>query len=246
MKSVGNLTEFVRGHMLEAFDVAPRIRALIAHFDDLNRAHEAVLKAKRQVELLTPLLADCARHDGLADGMDELRACREALRSFFAGRKAALLEERLARLDEELARQLGHIARLAEKKVAQQGEERELRRAIGDNGGDRIERLALEIERKEGDRQRRFEKARRYDQLRKKLGLQVLASVDDFLSHRQALAPLREAAADRQAALQNELNESSANFTEGRREHAALRAEITSLKARRTTSFRSRSPCAPR
>ena len=52
MKSVGNLTEFVRNHMLEAFDAAPRIDALIGHFDDLNRAHEAVLKAKRQVEHL--------------------------------------------------------------------------------------------------------------------------------------------------------------------------------------------------
>ncbi|MDN5863345.1 MAG: ATP-dependent exonuclease SbcCD, C subunit-like protein, partial [Salinisphaera sp.] len=49
MKSVGNLTEFVRGHMLQAFDVAPRIDALTAHFNDLNRAHEAVLKAKAQI-----------------------------------------------------------------------------------------------------------------------------------------------------------------------------------------------------
>jgi uncharacterized protein YPO0396 len=62
MKSVGNLTDFVRSHMLEPFDVAPRIQALIAHFDDLNRAHQAVLKAQRQVELLTPLVADCGRH----------------------------------------------------------------------------------------------------------------------------------------------------------------------------------------
>ena len=60
MKSVGNLTDFVRSHMLEPFDVAPRIQALISHFDDLNRAHEAVVKAKRQVEILTPLVADSA------------------------------------------------------------------------------------------------------------------------------------------------------------------------------------------
>ena len=32
MKSVGNLTDFVRSHMLEPFDVAPRIAALIAPF----------------------------------------------------------------------------------------------------------------------------------------------------------------------------------------------------------------------
>ncbi|MCE5360618.1 MAG: AAA family ATPase, partial [Acidithiobacillus sp.] len=57
MKSVGNLTDFVRNHMLEPFEVAPRIQALIGHFDDLNRAHQAVLKAQQQVELLTPLVA---------------------------------------------------------------------------------------------------------------------------------------------------------------------------------------------
>ena len=65
MKSVGNLTEFVRGHMLEPFDVAPRIAALIRHFDDLSRAHEAVLRARHQIEHLAPLVADCERHAGL-------------------------------------------------------------------------------------------------------------------------------------------------------------------------------------
>ena len=62
MKSVGNLTEFVRGHMLEPFDVQPRIAALIRHFDDLSRAHEAVLRARHQIEHLPPLVADCERH----------------------------------------------------------------------------------------------------------------------------------------------------------------------------------------
>ena len=65
MKSVGNLTDFVRSHMLEPFDVASRIEALIRHFDDLDRAHQAVLKAKRQVDLLTPLVDDGARHQAL-------------------------------------------------------------------------------------------------------------------------------------------------------------------------------------
>jgi uncharacterized protein YPO0396 len=72
MKSVGNLTDFVRQHMLEPFDVAPRLQALITHFDDLHRAHEAVLKAKRQVELLEPLVADCERHDAQAAQAEEL------------------------------------------------------------------------------------------------------------------------------------------------------------------------------
>jgi uncharacterized protein YPO0396 len=46
MKSVGNLTDFVRQHMLEAFPVEERIEKLVQHFDDLNRAHEAVARSK--------------------------------------------------------------------------------------------------------------------------------------------------------------------------------------------------------
>ena len=54
--------------MLEPFDVAPRLAALIAHFDDLNRAHEAVLKAQRQVALLQPLVSVERRDLALAVG----------------------------------------------------------------------------------------------------------------------------------------------------------------------------------
>src|ERR671925_1909570 len=37
MKSVGDLTDFVRSHMLEPFPVEERINYMIAHFDDLTR-----------------------------------------------------------------------------------------------------------------------------------------------------------------------------------------------------------------
>ena len=102
MKSVGNLTDFVRQHMLEAFPVVPRIQALIAHFDDLNRAHEAVLRAKRQIERLTPLVSDCNQHAALSTEIATLRSCRDALRCFFTGLKAELLEKRLEGLNAEL------------------------------------------------------------------------------------------------------------------------------------------------
>jgi len=62
---MGNLTEFVRQHMLEPFPVQPRIDALITHIDDLNRVHEAVLKARAQIERRQPLTADCNQHAAL-------------------------------------------------------------------------------------------------------------------------------------------------------------------------------------
>lgn len=119
MKSVGNLTDFVRNHMLEPFDVAPRITALIAHFDDLNRAHEAVLKAKRQVDLLTPMVADCDRHAELVKYAEDLRACREALKTYFATQKLALLDKRIAVLADDWDRQNTQVLRLEEQLGAQ-------------------------------------------------------------------------------------------------------------------------------
>src|SRR5437867_3478137 len=234
MKSVGNLTDFVRQHMLEPFDVASRLQALITHFDDLHRAHEAVLKAKRQVDLLAPLVADCERHDARAREAEALRAGREALKPYFAGLKAELLLRRLEHLADELARHASQIDRLQAQREKQRGEERELRRAIADNGGDRIERLAQQIEQAEQDKQRRADKHRRYDELRRALGLLPMHTAEDFVAQRQVCAQLREAAAGREAALQNELTEAGVAFAQGRQEHDALAAEIDSLKARRS------------
>ena len=234
MKSVGNLTDFVRSHMLEPFDVAPRLAALIAHFDDLNRAHEAVLKAQRQVALLQPLVADGQRHAELAAAIEAQRAAREALQALFAVHKAELLDQRLQHLTDELARHDNHIDRLAAQQREQQAQERELRRAIADSGGDRLERLALDISRKELEKQRRADKAARYDQLRQALGLLALHQAEDFLAQRALCAPLREAAAQREAELQNELNELGVAFAQGRQEHAELTQELASLRARRS------------
>ncbi len=92
MKSVGNLTDFVREHMLEPFNAAKATKDIVAHFDHLTSAHEAVLRAKAQVDALAPLLADCGAHDSLATGIAALNEQRAALRYFFADHKARLAD----------------------------------------------------------------------------------------------------------------------------------------------------------
>ena len=49
--------------MLEPFDAAKATRDIVAHFEDLTKAHEAVRRAQAQLGVLTPLLADCDAHD---------------------------------------------------------------------------------------------------------------------------------------------------------------------------------------
>jgi len=234
MKSVGNLTDFVRSHMLEPFDVAPRTQALIAHFDDLNRAHEAVLKAQRQAELLMPLVDDCDRHAALAGDLDTLRRCRDALPGRFAALKLGLLDKRLAQLADDSRRLDGQVERLQSQRDAQRSDIDALRQAIHDNGGDRLERLADDIRSKEILRNARQLKAARYAELGAVLGEPAATDADAFAAQRDRHAGLRETLRSDDADLQNALTEHGVTLRQGRAEHQALSDEIDSLAQRRS------------
>ncbi|MCW7541987.1 ATP-dependent exonuclease SbcCD, C subunit-like protein [Aquabacterium sp. A7-Y] len=234
MKSVGNLTDFVRSHMLEPFDVGSRIEALIHHFDDLDRAHQAVLKAKRQVELLTPLVADGQRHAALTAEIQGFRDGRDALRPYFARLKGDLLDRRLALLAEDAARLDAQIERLIVQRDTGRAEVSNLERALRDNGGDRLEQLAAEIRRKETEKLERQQKAERYAAL--------LARVDEvppsdeaaFLAQQLSIGARAESLRERIADLANREREEDFAFRKGREEHVALSEEIDSLKRRKS------------
>jgi len=234
MKSVGSLTDFVREHMLEAFDVESRIKALIHHFDDLNRAHEAVLKTKDQVLRLSPLVTDCARFDELTTQIASWRNCREALKPYFSLLKAELLEKRCLNLQEEAERLGSKIQALKEARGTQQGERDDIKRAIAENGGDRIERIASEIQAKQQDKAKKSTRAERYAELAQRLAIVPAKDVDSFVANRRLFDELRETCQTQDAELQNQQTEAGVDLRGFKQEHDTITAEIVSLKKRRS------------
>ncbi|HUH41043.1 MAG TPA: SbcC/MukB-like Walker B domain-containing protein, partial [Castellaniella sp.] len=234
MKSVGNLTDFVRSHMLEPFDVAPRIEALMGHFDDLNRAYQAVLKARRQVQLLTPLVADVHEHaQGLVQA-DELRRCRDALHPYFSRLKLGLLDKRLDLLADDWRRADAQVRELALRRDEQTRQIDGLRQAINDNGGDRLERLAADIRAAQALRDARKAKADRYAQLTGVLGEPPPGDAAAFMAQRGRFRDLDEQSRTQDIDLQNQLTEHSVAMHQGRAEHEQLLAQIDSLRQRRS------------
>ncbi|HMB17187.1 MAG TPA: ATP-binding protein, partial [Pelovirga sp.] len=233
LKSVGNLTDFVRSHMLEAFDVAPRIAALIGHFEDLTRAHAAVLKAKHQVEMLEPLVSDCDRHQQLSLAAENLRGCRDALRPWFARLKLSLLEKRLISLSEDLMRHQSAIAGLDEQRRHYQGQERELRRNIAENGGDRIAAIGEDIHRQQEELERRRQKSSRYEKLLGLVSESTPTTTEDFSRLRALFTQQRQDVEDAETRVQNDINEAGVFFAQGRGEYDQLKTEISSLKSRK-------------
>ncbi len=234
MKSVGNLTDFVREHMLEAFEVAPRVEALIDHFDDLNRAHEAVLKARAQVEALTPLVADCRQHAKVVQERQRWERYRDALKPYFAYLKTGLLQRRLENLAGDLDRQSRKLEQARTQLTEQRRSRDRLREAISRQGGDRLEQLKAEIQQRESQRQRRQETAERYASLADTLGLTAQPDVAAFSAAHLELQQRRETLAEQESRLDNAKTELAVDMRGYKDEHGKLTAEIESLKQRRS------------
>src|SRR5262249_36156049 len=221
-------------HMLEAFPVEARIEALMAHFDNLNRAHESVLKAKAQIMRLTPLIADCDQHTAHMEEVLAMRGCREALRAFFAGTKAGLLEKRCDGLRLDLDRVGQRLAGLQENAAGQDHQRDEIKTAIAKNGGDRIESLKGEIAGKERLKTDRMARAEQYAGLARAAGLLDGADADAFAANRAAIASETEAIQSRKAETQNAVTDEAVALRELRARHAEIDREIESLKKRRS------------
>ena len=232
MKSVGNLTDFVREHMLEAFQVQERIDALLSHYDALQRAHEAVLVAKAQVAQLEPLVASCDEHEAVARQLEEEKACRVALPSWFAGVRLLLLRARMARLEAECAGLKGMIAELKDRHGRDEDKRDDLKREMGRAGGDRIEQIKAEIKQKRVLQASREESAKRYESIAEKVELPPPRDAESFVTN-QRLAVESEGVT---SARINELQESSTELAVAleqlRISHRDIKEEIVSLRTR--------------
>jgi uncharacterized protein YPO0396 len=234
MKSVGNLNDFVRSHMLEPFDAAGLVSTLIDHFEDLTRAHDAVRKAREQLTQLEPLLADCDTHDELGTRIAAGRAERDALRYYCADRKSSLLRDRISDLGMKMREQkalLDHTRReLGELRDRQQN--LLLRRA--GCGGDRITQIETEI-RAEGDRRdRRQERSTRYHELLREAELPAVTGPEQFAARQRAITDRTGALTQEQSDLQNRLTELGVERKQLETEAAELNDELRSLAERRS------------
>ncbi len=233
LKSVGNLTDFVRTHMLEASDIKPRIDALITHFDNLTRAHNAVLKAKQQVQRLGPLVQDLDRHREISELCEKFRKFRDHLRAYFSNIKAGLLEQRLAKLKEEYSKFLARISQLHSQYSGLQSERDKLRQAIAENGGDRLERLKADIHSLSEKKNERLSRYKDYCALAEILSLPSADTLDSFMNNRKFIRERLDLFEREEADLLNLLTEAKVEFKSIRDKHNSLTHEIESLKQRK-------------
>ena len=234
MKAVDDLTDFVRSHMLEPFDTKAHLDALVEHFDNLTRAHDAVVQARQQLELLAPVVSDLDAHDQAGAAVDAVGARRRGLPYLFAERARNVFETQLTVLDAEMGeldRSLDSVSReLAGLRDSADG----LRIEIAGQGGNRLDDIATTIDglnREQPERRRRLEK---FNQLLAGAGLEPVAGESQFIAAK-AKVEAREAQlrAD-QAEAQYRLTDASVALQNVTDEARAVNEELHSLQSRRT------------
>jgi uncharacterized protein YPO0396 len=239
MKAVGNLTDFVREHMLEPFDAAGAVADIIAHFEDLTKAHEAVQRAQAQLELLSPLLRELDAHDAVDEELRTLADQRDALPYYFADIKARLLDVSLTSLGNQrdrIAAQQGTLTTVL-KGLRQQETDLQVQRA--GHGGNQLADIERQISDNEAVRDSRHARALAFGDLLRQADLDPVVTSEHFTDRwsqvtaaadmtKQALTDSQNALTDATVA-KRDLDEQAGDVN---RELLSLRSRKSNIPAR--------------
>ena len=171
IKSVGNLTQFVRSHMIEKSDVKDKIDELRRNYENLTRLHEAVLKAKRQLAELQPLVQEAAAFEAVNSEIKEIQNCIDALPAFFAIQKITLLTDVLNDQNEQMMLLGSKLEQLTADLKKLHDRELDINASIkGSKEGQRVDEIEREINSLELAKSDKFARSQQYEVLAKSLG----------------------------------------------------------------------------
>lgn len=234
MKSVSSLTDFVREQMLEKTDVKEQIAALLKRFDDLNKAHTAVVHAREQYQILKPLTEACSDYDKLNLEIEEIEAMLEVLPVWFAEKKLELLEIAISDSTAELEKAGQHQNRVSIELTELESRRSAVIQDIAQNGGNRVEQITTEIERHERDKKTRKNEFDDYELLASQARLKSVQQESDFDANVRSAKELDERCTQLEATLREQRDNLISDLRKQETEYKQEHQELQSLKARKT------------
>ncbi|MGO4583201.1 ATP-binding protein [Arthrobacter sp. 2RAF6] len=234
MKQVENITHFVRTNMLEDDDVKSRIDNLIHHFDDLKKAHEAVLKAKDQIGLLKPIRDGAAVHEQLS-GEDALaRQQRDQLHPWFTDQQLTLSLEHQRELENTGVKLLEDSTQLAADISRLRHELSVVQEDIRTNGGGRLAAIDADIARLEEESRSQRKRFEQYSAAAVELGLRMPEDRVLFDANRARLGEVEQELVAESSALQERRTGLTLERSELSSRKVDIDAELASLQSRQT------------
>ncbi|MEY8609991.1 ATP-binding protein [Parabacteroides segnis] len=233
MKSVSSLTNFVREQMLERTNIQEQIEELKKRFDNLHQAHAAVMEARKQRDILSPLTTLDQEYSETRKQLQEIEfLLSDAIPTYFADKKLHLLQKEIATCQRKLT-QLESQFNQAEQELDNcRNSINDLRQAIRENGGDRLEQIKKEIEQATVAQQEKKRQHERYLQLTVDCGIPAANTEQTFFRNQKTAEDKQEdiqAEREKTTAL---LGEKIAKNMQTEQEIKLQKQEIESLQKR--------------
>lgn len=233
MKSVSSLTGFVRDQMLERTNIQEQIEELKKRFDNLHQAHAAVMEARRQRDILTPLVNLDREYSDADQLLHEIEfLLSDVIPCYFADKKLQLLHQEITNCKRKLT-QLDSQIKQAEGELDNcRNTIAELRQAIRNNGGERLERIQAEIKQAAQTQQDRKKLHEQYLHLTQQCGLPAAQTEQSFFRNMKVANDKQEEIQAERDRLTPKHGVKIAEHLTSRKEIEIQKQEIESLKTR--------------
>jgi uncharacterized protein YPO0396 len=236
-KNVGDLNTFLRDFMLdkpETFEVADR---LVSEFGELHAAHQAVVTAREQVQVLAPARSRHQHMETLALERNRLQELVAGMHSYRERLRMTLLAEHITALGIELEGLAGNVQRRQNVLDNRSAALRDLERQRREAGGEQIEFFKNEIETLQTQREERMRKRSQAVEACKTLGWDLRGNPQGFAEllgmARQEIDDWKndDVQQDALLALDREATDVRARRTVAEHELASLRRQPSNIPA---------------
>jgi uncharacterized protein YPO0396 len=229
LKKIDDLTVLIRELVLEPSRVRDDARSAVREFDDLRSTHDRLVDARRQHEALAPLadVYDTWRVSG--SEVDALGEDLSGLPGYFGELCQELWQQRTEHLDARRASQQRELDDVLQRQREAEADVESRHADYLSHGGERIESLRRDIDHATQRLAEMNERASRYQQAARALGLDPALSSTTFEHNRgEARRQLADAASRRKSvqgefgAAATELGNIQVRLGELQREHAEI------------------------
>lgn len=232
MKSVSSLTSFVQEHMLEKTDIKSQIEDLKKRFDDLNKAYAAVQQARKQKDVLSPLVKFSQDFREFQETVESIGNLLQAFPSFFAAQKQVILENEIRESERKLLQLEGKLKSLETGLNQKRDRVTDIKQNIRENGGSRLEQIAVEIRQREGERDKKRKVHNAYTDLASACALESSNSEVSFFRNKKSADQKFSALKNRQAEILDKHGKLAGKKANIKDEIEKAAAELESLKIR--------------
>ncbi len=234
MKSVSSLTDFVREQMLEKTDVKEQIAILLKRFDELNKAHAAVVHAREQYNHLKPLVEFAVQYGELSAEIEKIEEMLTAVPAWFAEKKISLIENAIAETSGLLEQANFSLKSILDETKILNNKWLGLKQDIDNNGGKRLEQISEEITRRSDLKTTKKHEWDNYEILAKRSGLPSVESEAAFVRNLQQGQTIFAKCEEAETELREERDKAVIQLREKENELHDEQAELNSLKARKS------------